>query len=140
MINLKGKDFLKLLDFTTSEIEYLIDLAQQKAIVEKVNALVDKYTVISVENEANKKQNKIIITVKNSQHITVTATIAALSVIPFLLFWSPSTMLHMNAFFFRNKFRKSIYKNTIIITSPINHIVIKSPPLCLVHVAIVINF
>ena len=28
MINLKGKDFLKLLDFTTEEIEYLIDLAK----------------------------------------------------------------------------------------------------------------
>ena len=29
MINLKGKDFLKLLDFTSEEIEYLIDLAAE---------------------------------------------------------------------------------------------------------------
>ena len=27
MVNLKGRDFLKLLDFTSEEIEYLIDLA-----------------------------------------------------------------------------------------------------------------
>ena len=29
MINLKGRDFLKLLDFTTEEIEYLINLAEE---------------------------------------------------------------------------------------------------------------
>ena len=27
MVNLKGRDFLKLLDFTSEEIEYLVDLA-----------------------------------------------------------------------------------------------------------------
>ena len=27
MVNLKGRDFLKLLDFTSEEIEYLLDLA-----------------------------------------------------------------------------------------------------------------
>ena len=27
MVNLKGRDFLKLLDFTGEEIEYLLDLA-----------------------------------------------------------------------------------------------------------------
>ena len=37
MINLKGKDFLKLLDFTSEEIEYLIDLAAELKVKKKSN-------------------------------------------------------------------------------------------------------
>ena len=40
-MNLKGRDFLKLLDYTTEEIEYLIDLAA-KLKAEKKNGIPHK--------------------------------------------------------------------------------------------------
>ena len=41
MVNLKGRDFLKLLDFTSEEIEYLIDLAADLKAKKKNGILVD---------------------------------------------------------------------------------------------------
>ena len=41
MINLKGKDFLKLLDFSSEEISYLIDLAEELKYKKKNNILCD---------------------------------------------------------------------------------------------------
>ncbi len=49
-------DINKNLGALTSEKSVIT--TQQKSIVEKVNALVDKYTVLSVENESNKQELK----------------------------------------------------------------------------------
>ncbi len=51
-------DINKNLGALTSEKSVIT--TQQKAIVEKVNALVDKYTVLSVENEQNKQELKSV--------------------------------------------------------------------------------
>ena len=43
MVNLKGRNFLKLLDYTTEEIEYLLQLAAQLKAKKKAGIPVDTF-------------------------------------------------------------------------------------------------
>ena len=43
MVNLKGRNFLKLLDYTTEEIEYLLQLAAQLKAKKKAGITVDTF-------------------------------------------------------------------------------------------------
>ena len=65
-MNLKGKSFLKLLDFTADEINYLIDLAAKLKAEKKSNGETE-YTVILYPDAMNKllpSDNEVSINIK----------------------------------------------------------------------------